>query len=314
MGSKVLYTLPALVLALLALILALVGLSRDPEPVTMVSPDAAFQADQQKETEQVYQYWVISQPLNAGETLTEDTLAVVSSPTPITDALSADETVKGRELRRYARPGELLSSHHLESGGSLPANLPEGQRAIAIPVDDVASAGGLLQPGDRVDVVTAFRRSDKDAPVALVMLRDVPVLAVHGALSAGAEDGDEAARRRNNTAVLSVPEARVSALMLASSEGKVRLAVVAGRPNSSPGDGQTGMDDAAAGDAAAGVAAAEGAPAVAANEPGDAAPEPFYFDDFFPERKKPAPAAPRRSPGQRVQVFEGAESRSTYVR
>ena len=42
--------------------------------------------------------------------------------------------------------------------------------------------------------------------------------------------------------------------------------------------------------------------------------KPFYFDDFFPEREKPAPAAaPKPSPGQRVQVFEGAESRSTYV-
>jgi pilus assembly protein CpaB len=209
--------------------------------------------------------------------------------------LSAEETVFGRELRRYARPGELLSSHHLESGGSLPANLPEGQRAIAISVDDVVSAGGLLQPGDRVDVVTAFRRSDKDAPVALVMLRDVLVLAVHGDLSAGAEDSDEAARRRNNTAVLSVPEERVSALMLASSEGKVRLAVVAGKrgEDTPPADGESNV-----------VAAAE-------------APEqkPFYFDDFFPEREKPAPAAaPRPSPGQRVQVFEGAESRSTYVR
>ena len=161
----------------------------------------------------------------------------------------------------------------------------------------MVGAGGLLQPGDRVDVVTAFRRSDKDAPVALVMLRDVPVLAVYGSLSAGADDAEETARRRNNTAVLSVPEERVSALMLASSEGKVRLAVVAGER----GDTPTGDDP--AGDGEQALAAAE--------EPEQ---KPFYFDDFFPEREKPAPAtAPKPSPGQRVQVFEGAESRSTYV-
>lgn len=296
MGSKVLYTLPALVLALLALILALVGLSRDPEPVTITSPDEAAQAAPE-ETEPSYEYWVLRQPLNIGDALDEENLAVVTSPTQINGALGADEAVMGRELRRYARPGELLSNHHLENGGSLPANLPEGQRAIAISVDDVIGAGGLLQPGDRVDVVTAFRRSDKDAPVALVMLRDVPVLAVHGALSAGAEEGDEATRRRNNTAVLSVPEARVSALMLASSEGKVRLAVVAGERPVDP------TEESAAGEA----------PALAsADKPEEA--EPFYFDDFFPERKKPAPAAPRPAPGHRVQVFEGAESRSTYVR
>lgn len=299
MGSKILYMLPALVLAFLALVLALVGLSRDPEPVTVTSTDTTGQADQE-EAAPSYEYWVLRQPLNAGEALSEENLAVVTSPTQISDALSAEQDVFGRELRRYARPGELLSNHHLESGGSLPANLPEGQRAIAIAVDDVVGAGGLLQPGDRVDVVTAFRRSDKDAPVALVMLREVPVLAVYGSLSAGADDAEETARRRNNTAVLSVPEDRVSALMLASSEGKVRLAVVAGER----GDTPAGDTDEPAGDGDQALAAAE-----------EAEQKPFYFDDFFPEREKPAPAtAPTPSPGQRVQVFEGAESRSTYVR
>ena len=299
MGSKILYMLPALVLAFLALVLALVGLSRDPEPVTVTSPDTTQQADQEQAAPS-YEYWVLRQPLNAGEALSEENLAVVTSPTQISDALSADEDVVGRELRRYARPGELLSNHHLESGGSLPANLPQGQRAIAIAVDDVVGAGGLLQPGDRVDVVTAFRRSDKDAPVALVMLRDVPVLAVYGSLSAGADDAEETARRRNNTAVLSVPEERVSALMLASSEGKVRLAVVAGERGETPA---RDMDE----------PADDGEKALAAAE--EPEQKPFYFDDFFPEREKPAPAAaPKPSPGQRVQVFEGAESRSTYVR
>lgn len=298
MGSKILYMLPALVLAFLALILALVGLSRDPEPVTVTAAETTGQADQEQAAPS-YEYWVLRQPLNAGEALSEENLAVVTSPTQISDALSAEQDVLGRELRRYARPGELLSNHHLESGGSLPANLPAGQRAIAIAVDDVVGAGGLLQPGDRVDVVTAFRRSDKDAPVALVMLRDVPVLAVYGSLSAGGDDAEETARRRNNTAVLSVPEERVSALMLASSEGKVRLAVVAGER----GDMPAGDTDEPAGDGGQALAAAE--------EPEQ---KPFYFDDFFPEREKPAPAAaPKPSPGQRVQVFEGAESRSTYV-
>ena len=290
MGSKILYMLPALVLAFLALVLALVGLSRDPEPVTVASTDTTGQADREQATPS-YEYWVLRQPLSAGEALSEENLAVVTSPTQISDALSAEQDVFGRELRRYARPGELLSNHHLESGGSLPANLPAGQRAIAIAVDDVVGAGGLLQPGDRVDVVTAFRRSDKDAPVALVMLRDVPVLAVYGSLSAAADDSEENARRRNNTAVLSVPEERVSALMLASSEGKVRLAVVAGDTDEAEDNTEQAL------------AAAE-----------ELEQKPFYFDDFFPEREKPAPAAaPKPSPGQRVQVFEGAESRSTYV-
>ncbi|MCH2557791.1 MAG: Flp pilus assembly protein CpaB [Alcanivorax sp.] len=298
MGSKLLYTLPALGLALLALVLALIGLSREPDAgasQTMAkSPPASAPAPAHK-------YWVVRQPVPVGETLTEDNLGVVSSSTPIPEALAADQPVAGKEVKRFARAGELLGPHHLAAGGNLPASLPEGHRAIAIAVDNVVSAGGLLHPGDRVDVVTAFRRSDKDNPVALVMLRGITVLAVKGALS-GAEQSDD--NRRNDTVVLSVPEEKVSALMLASSQGQVRLAVVAGdeEPAITP-------------EQPVGAALAAKSQSESATRDDTAAPQPFYFDDFFPETPKAAaPAAPRASPGRRVQVFEGAESRSTYVR
>ncbi len=298
MGSKLLYTLPALGLALLALVLALIGLSREPDAGTsrkvVKNPPASEQAP-------VHKYWVVRQPVPVGETLTEDNLGVVSSSTPIPEALAADQPVAGKEVKRFARAGELLGPHHLAAGGNLPASLPEGHRAIAIAVDNVVSAGGLLHPGDRVDVVTAFRRSDKDNPVALVMLRGITVLAVKGALS-GAEQSDD--NRRNETVVLSVPEEKVSALMLASSQGQVRLAVVAGdeEPAITP-------------EQPVGAALAANSQSESATRDDTAAPQPFYFDDFFPETPKAAaPAAPRASPGRRVQVFEGAESRSTYVR
>ncbi|MCU5787526.1 Flp pilus assembly protein CpaB [Alloalcanivorax marinus] len=298
MGSKLLYTLPALGLALLALVLALIGLSREPDSGT--SREVA-ENPPATETAPVYQYWVVRQPVSVGQALTEDKLGVVSSPTPIPEALAADQPVAGKEVKRFARAGELLGPHHLEAGGNLPASLPEGHRAIAIAVDNVVSAGGLLQPGDRVDVVTAFRRSDKDNPVALVMLRGITVLAVKGALS-GAEQSDD--NRRNETVVLSIPEEKVSALMLASSQGQVRLAVVADdeHPPRTP-------------EPAVGAALAATHPGESPTQDGHSAPQPFYFDDFFPETPKTAaPAAPRASPGRRVQVFEGAESRSTYVR
>lgn len=304
MGSKLLYTLPALLLALLALILALVGLSREQEPAAAEGKAPAPEVVAANE-KPAHRYWVAREPLEAGQRLTEEKLAVVSADTPITGALSADQSVIGEPLRSSVRAGELLAEYHLKAGGSLPGSLSMGQRAIAIPVDNVIGAGGLLRPGDRVDVITAFRRSDKDAPVALVMLRRIEVLAVRGVMDNAAGD-DNNSNRRNDTVVLSVPEERVSALMLASSEGKLRLAVVGGEDEdaaSQPSPDQGPADD------------GQRATVVAANQSEDEA-EPFYFDDFFPESPKaaPAPAAPRASPGRRVQVFEGAESRSTYVR
>lgn len=317
MGSKLLYSLPALLLALLALILAVVGLSQNS---TTRKAATSHERQQAAQSAKAFHYWVITKPLKAGDTLSADQLAVVSSPTAIPDAVSSDTKVAGRKVEHYARPGELLSKTFFEGGGSLPTALPPGQRAMAIKVDDVSGAGGLLRPGDSVDVVTAFRQSeDKKGPAALVMLHRIRVLAVHGELTRETGKKDEN-RRRNDTVVLAVPKEKIPELLLASSEGKIRLAVVARQENDRIADA------AHEGDAGtkAGASLGPGKPpaeTVAANDQSaaggdadDGKTKPFYFNDFFPAEQKPAPAVHHRPRGYRVQVFEGAETRSTYVR
>ncbi|KGD60628.1 hypothetical protein T9A_02363 [Alcanivorax jadensis T9] len=272
--------LPALAVALVALILALVGLSRDPAPSLVVRDNASGEEVRDQETPS-YRYWVVTESLNIGDSLDEEALAVVSSPAPIPNVLTADEKVVGKELRQYARPGELLSRNHLEPGGTLPSTLPSGFRAVAVGVDDVVMAGGLLQPGDLVDVAVSFRKSERDNPAAMVLLRSLQVLAVKGAMAAASSDQDREAQRRNNTVVLAVPKEKVPTLLLASEEGTLRLAVVASQ-------------DKAADDS---------------DEENKA--KPVYYKDLFPAARAPAP---RATPGQKVEVYEGSESRSTYVR
>ncbi len=104
MGSKLLYTLPALLLALLALILALVGLSREPEPASAERSEPSPSAPATWE-EAAHEYWVVREPVEAGETLTADKLAVVSADSPITGALSADEAIAGQQVRSTVRAG-----------------------------------------------------------------------------------------------------------------------------------------------------------------------------------------------------------------
>lgn len=311
MGTRVLYALPALLLAALALILALVGLSREPEPV----PPGALPSRQAEETrsssEAKHRYWAIARSVPAGELLSEDVLVEVSSESPLADGIGADKNLVGKPLKQDARAGELLTQRHLDGGGRpLPDVVPEGFRALAISVDNVVGAGGLLQPGDRVDVLSAFKRTNdmggKNGPAALVIQKDLEVLAVHGELADAPPPKEEDRRRNsNNTVVLAVPEEKVTGLLLASTESTLRLAVV--------GSGvRAGVDDDSL--------PAEGSEQdelVLANNDKEAKPseKPFYLEDFFPKEKQPARApVVRRSPGHRVQVFEGSEARSTYVR
>lgn len=80
------------------------------------------------------------------------------------------------------QPGEFILPAKLSSGvvrRGLTAKIPDGYRAVAIPVNEVRGVGGFVLPGDRVDVLhtTAVGRRDEQ-PVTRTLLQDLGVLGV----------------------------------------------------------------------------------------------------------------------------------------
>jgi pilus assembly protein CpaB len=55
------------------------------------------------------------------------------------------------------------------------SRLPTGRRAITVPVDEVNSISGMIEPGDRIDLVVSARRNNKTYMFPL--LQNVPILA-----------------------------------------------------------------------------------------------------------------------------------------
>src|SRR5699024_12861425 len=96
MGARWLYALPALVLSALAVILALVGLSREPAPVEVpTEPAAGFVmqvTEEQIEEALEHTYWVALKELPIGTELQEEDFRVarlsVPSPPPLPPAPS----------------------------------------------------------------------------------------------------------------------------------------------------------------------------------------------------------------------------------
>lgn len=65
--------------------------------------------------------------------------------------------------------------------GNLLQTIPEGFRVIALKVDETTSGGGLIRPGDRVDLVVFLRKSAEIPETGTrTILRDVNVFAVSG--------------------------------------------------------------------------------------------------------------------------------------
>ncbi len=101
------------------------------------------------------------------------------------DALSEPSQAVGSLALITIPAGSQLTSSTIGTNVAfaLPVRLQPGMRAVSIPVDRVKDVSGLIQPGDRVDVIAIPpARNNGPPPKAVTIFRGVRVLAVGNAL------------------------------------------------------------------------------------------------------------------------------------
>lgn len=125
---------------------------------------------------------------------------------------------------------------------SLAMATPPGYRAVTITLDPLAAVGGLVQPGDRVDILwTALvpRTSGSTQAITLTLVRQALVLAVNeqmlrpgGAVSSDDKSSsDEAAKTRRSGGRDTIPitfafaPAEMELVLFAQEQGKLQLAM-----------------------------------------------------------------------------------------
>src|ERR1700761_5256837 len=163
--------------------------------------------------------------------------AVPSADVPmgaLTDTAEVRAGLRGALLRRYLDSGNILMTGDIlrpRDRGFLAAVLAPGTRAISVGVDAITGDGGLIWPGDRVDVILTQELSEKDAPLARrfvgeTALEDVRVVAVDQSIAQGAvASGDNATGRVARTVTLEVTPQQAERAALAERLGKVTLAI-----------------------------------------------------------------------------------------
>jgi pilus assembly protein CpaB len=117
-------------------------------------------------------------------------------------------------------PGKLASK---EAGAGLPPLLPEGYRALSVRVTDVVGVAGYVLPGTRVDVLATVNPTSRPEDVqSKVILTNVQVLAAGTKIERDGADGKPLAV---SVVTLMVDPAQAERLTLASTEGKIQLAL-----------------------------------------------------------------------------------------
>ncbi|MBI1748000.1 MAG: Flp pilus assembly protein CpaB [Acidobacteria bacterium] len=165
---------------------------------------------------------VASVPVKIGTRLRKDHIKMIAWPQNNLPQghLSNPEEAIGRAVVTNFVPNEPIvraKLASLQSGGGLPAIIPDGQRAVTIRVDDVAGVAGFVLPDTRVDIL--MTREIEGKLVTKTVLQNVVVLA------AGQQIQSDNDRNPIPTAVvtLSVTPDDAEKVTLIGSEGRLQL-------------------------------------------------------------------------------------------
>ena len=130
-------------------------------------------------------------------------------------------SVEGKIALSEIMKGEiLLAPRFAEQGGgsALAAVVADNMRAVSVRVNDVVGVAGFLLPGNRVDVVAAYR--DRQDVLSETVVQNVKVLAIDQSASS---DKNEPVVVRAVT--LEVTPADAEKLILAEQRGSIQLAL-----------------------------------------------------------------------------------------
>ena len=156
------------------------------------------------------------------------------------------ESLRGYAVREPIVAGRPLTRSALvapDQRGFLAAVLAPGTRAATIRLGEGTSHAGLIDPGDRVDVILTARMrlgAETESVFTRTIIEDVRVVAVDRQVDAGAgAEGEEVRRAKIVTATLEVSPAEAGLLALGEHEGMLALVVrsiAAGPARHSPAD------------------------------------------------------------------------------
>ncbi|MES1925920.1 Flp pilus assembly protein CpaB [Salinisphaera sp. T31B1] len=172
---------------------------------------------------------VAIRPLSAYRKVTAEDVALVPISVEPPQFFTDPAAVIGRTPIRGVATGAPVTETAFGGGSTLAGAIPPGTQAMSLSISDVIAVGGFVQPGDFVDVLVYLRSSGEQVAdsQARILLRKARVLAYQEQLITEDASNDQGGERgrRERTAVLAVPQAETTRVMLGASLGELRLAL-----------------------------------------------------------------------------------------
>ncbi len=171
---------------------------------------------------------VAAADLEIGTELSRDDIRIIEWPANgvPAGAIGDPKDVIGRGLILPVIQNEPILPMKLaskEAGSGLPPAIPPGLRAVSVRVNEVIGVAGYVLPGTRVDEVATLNPSEQHGDItSKVILTNVQVLAAGTKID---RDSDKNKPMPVSVVTLLVEPEEAERLTLASSEGKIQLAL-----------------------------------------------------------------------------------------
>jgi pilus assembly protein CpaB len=171
---------------------------------------------------------VAAADLALGAELKKEDLTVINFPKGAAPegAFHAPSDIVGRGVvvpivkNEIVLPAKLASK---EAGAGLPPIIPDGMRAVSVRVNEVIGVAGYVLPGTLVDVLATESPTDQHADTtSKVILSKVQVLTAGTRME---QDQDKGKPMQVTVVTLLVYPEQAERLALASTEGKIQLAL-----------------------------------------------------------------------------------------
>jgi pilus assembly protein CpaB len=145
------------------------------------------------------------------------------------DSVIKIEDIVGLITKAEIIQGEPVNINRLFSKDdklSLSAMIPQGMRAITIPVDEVIGVAGFIKPGERVDLIGTIQPRGHIESTSWTLLQDIEVLAVSQDMEVSANNNSQGAKGKVGTSVtLAVTPLQAEKVVLSKEKGTLQLAL-----------------------------------------------------------------------------------------
>ena len=160
--------------------------------------------------------------IGKGVKLSNDNLALRAIPVAFAHsvALTADDfgRVKGQALAYPVKSGEMILWGLMETQKvpSFSARVETGHRAMTVPVDEINSISGMLEPGDTIDLMVTLDQKGKK--VTFPLLQSVQVMATG---QRSIDDPKSGERRQYSTVTIDTTPKQAQNVIIARDVGKL---------------------------------------------------------------------------------------------